>query len=99
MYVQINTTRVKEAHVEDFVEAISAEKLGSVMRGASGHLSSYLIQSVDDLQIFASLSLWETRAEGETFFTNPDYSALVGGVRELLAAGLDRQGYVVRVEY
>ncbi len=99
MYVQINITKVKEAHIEDFVEAISAEKLGAVMRGAGGHVNSYLIQSVNDPQTFASLSMWETRAEGEAFFTSPDYIALVGGVGELLAAGLDRQGYAVRVEY
>jgi heme-degrading monooxygenase HmoA len=98
MYIQINTARVHQGKEQPFADALDDEKLRAAFRSTAGFRGVYLLQSKEDPQEFASLSMWDSAADGQAFFTSQEYFAIVGGVREYLKTELVRKGYEVRSE-
>ena len=86
MLVHFTLIKVMPEKVQEAADVLVGSKLLEYFLKAKGLHHGSLSQSAEEPGKLLSLSMWESLADAQAVFTDPNYAALVGELRNLLIA-------------
>jgi heme-degrading monooxygenase HmoA len=86
MLVHFTVIKVLPEKVNEAADILAGSRLLEYFLKAHGLQHGSLSQSVDEPGKLLSLSMWESQADAQAVFADPNYGALIGELRSLLVA-------------
>ena len=86
MFIHYTLFKVMPEKVQEAAEVLAGSKLLDYFLKAKGLHHGSLSESVEEAGKLLSLSMWDSPADAQAVFADPNYGALVGELRSLLIA-------------
>ena len=86
MLIHYTLIKVMPEKVQEAAEVLAGSKLVDYFLKAKGLHHGSLSESVDEAGKLLSLSMWDSPADAQAVFADPNYGALVGELRGLMVA-------------
>jgi heme-degrading monooxygenase HmoA len=99
MFIHTTISKVKPENVKEAVAILSSERNQSYFLTLKGFQHGYVIESFEEAGKLVSLSFWDSQADAQAVFADPNYAALLADLRSLLIASPGRLGYQLLTEF
>lgn len=83
---------------DKLTEILSTDEFLETFRQQPGFRAYYLVENLADPSEMASITLWDSQEDGETFFASPAYRQILAGGVPLLAGKPVMETFNVRTE-
>ena len=98
MYVNMTTVNVKPESVEEAMDYTMGDEAVRLMRLAPGFHYALLLEAQETAGLITSVTVWDTQAEADAWYTSPEYANLVKGVGALLTSAPERHHFTAHRE-
>ncbi len=98
MWLHKTTARVALSNKDILAEILSTDELLEMFRTQPGFRAYYLAENLTDPNEMASITLWDSQEDGETFYASPAYRQILAGGVPLLAGKPVMEFFRVKTE-